>query len=63
MAPARRARRGVGAPGARLSTSESSRFAMANACVMGTGVQLKGDGLDPAHGLLPVAAATHSHYN
>jgi hypothetical protein len=49
MAPARRARRGVGAPGARLSTSESSHFAMANAGVMGTGVQLKGDGLDPAH--------------
>jgi hypothetical protein len=49
----------VGAPGARRSTS--SRLAIAN--VLETGVQMKGDGLDPAYGLVAVAAATHSHYN
>ncbi len=47
------------APGARRSTS--SGLAIVN--VLGTGVQLKGDGLDPAHGLVAVAAATHSQYN
>jgi hypothetical protein len=29
--------------------------------VLGTG--LNGDGLDPAHGLVAVAAATHGQYN
>ena len=41
------------APRARRSTS--SGLAIAN--VLGTGVQLNGDCLDPAHGLVAVAAA------
>ncbi len=43
----------LGAPGARRSTS--SGLAIAN--VPGTCVQLSGDGFDPAHGLVAVAAA------
>ena len=48
---------GLGAPGARRSTS--SGLTIAN--VLGTGVQLNGDGLDPAHGLVAEAAARVVH--
>ena len=44
---------GLGAPGSRRSAG--SGLAIAN--VLGTGAQLNGDGLDPAHGLVAVAAA------
>jgi hypothetical protein len=40
--------------------SRSSSLTIANLNVLGTGVELKllnGDGLDPAHGLVAVAAA------
>jgi hypothetical protein len=47
----------VGGAGARRSTS--SGLAIAN--VLGTGVQLNGDGLDPAHGLVAAAAARAVH--
>jgi hypothetical protein len=47
----------VGAPGARRSTS--SGLAIAN--VLGTCVQLNGDGLDPTHGLVAEAAARVVH--
>jgi hypothetical protein len=43
----------LGAPRAR--SSASSGLAAANE--LGTGVQLNGDGLDPAHGLVAVDAA------
>ena len=43
----------MGAPRAR--SSASSGLAAANE--LGTGVQLNGDGLDPAHGLVAVDAA------
>jgi hypothetical protein len=49
--------RGLGAPCARCSTS--SCLAIAN--VLGTCVQLNGDGLDPAHGLVAKAAARVVH--
>jgi hypothetical protein len=49
--------RGLGAPCARCSTS--SCLAVAN--VLGTCVQLNGDGLDPAHGLVAKAAARVVH--
>ncbi len=49
--------RGLGAPGARRSTS--SGLAIAN--VLGTCVQLNGDSLDPAHGLVAVAAPRVVH--
>jgi hypothetical protein len=52
--------RWLGAPGARRSTP--SGLAIAN--VLGTRVQLNGDGLDqvdPAHGLVAVAAARAVH--
>ncbi len=48
---------GLGAPGAKHSTSESSGLTIANLNVLGTGVELNGDGLDPAHGLVAVVAA------
>jgi hypothetical protein len=46
-----------------LRPGGESGLAIAN--VLGTGVQLNGDGLDPVHGLAAVAAATgtNSHYN
>ena len=43
----------MGAP--RASSSSSSGLAVAN--VLGTGVELNGDGLDPPHGLVATAAA------
>ena len=43
----------MGAPGARSSASSS----LATANELGTDVQLNGDGLDPAHGLVAVDAA------
>ena len=60
MAPARRAGAGwgpnLGAPAARRFTS--SGLAIANVLgSQGTVVHLNGDGLDPAHGLVAVAAA------
>ncbi len=42
-------------PGARCSTSSESGLAIAN--VLGTGVELNGDCLDPAHVLEPAEAA------
>ena len=45
--------RWLGPPGARCSTSSG----LAIAYVLRTGVQLNGDGLDPAHGLVAQAAA------
>jgi hypothetical protein len=47
--------------GARHQALHLLRLAIAN--VLGTGVQLSCDGLDPAHELVAVVAATHSHYN
>ncbi len=47
----------MGAPGARPFTS----LGLAIANVLGTCVQLNGDGLDPAHGLVAVAAARAVH--
>ena len=49
--------RGLGAPGARCSTGSS--HAIAN--MLGTRVQLNGDGLDAAHGLVTLAAARVMH--
>ncbi len=43
----------MGAPRARSSASSG----LAAAYELGTGVQLNGDGLDPAHGLVAVDAA------
>jgi hypothetical protein len=40
-------------PGSRRSTG----FGVAMANVLGTGIQLNSDGLDPAHGLVAVDAA------
>jgi hypothetical protein len=47
----------LGAPGARCSTGSS--HAIAN--MLGTRVQLNGDGLDAAHGLVTLAAARVMH--
>jgi hypothetical protein len=52
----------LGAPGASCSTAFSLAIMIAN--VLGTCVQLKllnGDGLDPVHGLVAVAAARVMH--
>ncbi len=59
MAPARRDGAGLGAPGARARPSTSFGLAIAN--VLGTCVELNSDGLDPAHGLVAVAAARAVH--
>ena len=50
--------RGLGAPGARCSTASS--LAIAN--MLGRCVQLNSDGLDPAHGLVALAAARVMHH-
>jgi hypothetical protein len=55
MTPSRRDGAGWG-----RHAATSSGLAIAK--MLGTGVPLNGDGLDLAHGLVAVAAATLSHY-